>query len=114
LLDEGTEQTREIINGQGMREEKVVRKGLKREVTERELEELERSRDVGLAKVVRYRVRYFSDGAVLGSRNFVNGVFEACRWRFGPRRKDGARAMRGVGSGAKGVLWSARDLRVRV
>lgn len=28
--------------------------------------------------------------------------------------KDGARAMRGNGSGAKGQLWSMRDLRVRV
>jgi hypothetical protein len=114
LLGEGMERTKEVVNEQGEREEKVVRKGLKREATERELEELERSRDVALAKVVRYRVRYFSDGAVLGSRNFVDGVFESCRWRFGPRRKDGARPMRGSGSGAKGVLWSARDLRVGV
>ncbi|MCF7730754.1 MAG: transposase [Akkermansiaceae bacterium] len=114
LLDEGMERTKEVVDEQGRRVGKVVRKGMKREVTERELEELERSRDVALAKVVRYRVRYFSDGAVLGSRDFVNGVFEACRWRFGPRRKNGARPMGGAASGAKGVLWSARDLRVGV
>jgi hypothetical protein len=114
LLDEGMERVKTVVNAEGRREEKIVRKGLKPEPTELELAALERSRDVALAKVVRYRVRYFSDGAVLGSRNFVDGVFDACRWRFGSRRKDGARAMRGTGSGAKGVLWSARDLRVRV
>ena len=38
------------------------------------------------------------------------GVCER-RERFGPKRKDGARTMRGSGSGAKGLLWSLRDLK---
>ena len=29
------------------------------------------SRDVALSQVVRYRIRYFTDGAVLGGRGFV-------------------------------------------
>ena len=61
--------------------------------------------------MLRYRVRYFSDGVALGSRNFVDGVFSACRDRFGARRKTGARPLRGGAAAAKGLLWSARDLR---
>ncbi len=70
--------------------------------------------DLGMAKMLRCRVRYFTDGAVIGSKEFVNEAFASARERFGPKRKDGARAMRGNGSGAKGLLWSVRDLRVRV
>jgi len=70
--------------------------------------------DLGLAAMLRHRVRYFTDGAVIGSRGFVNATFAGARERFGPRRKDGARAMRGGASAAKGVLWSARDLRLGV
>jgi hypothetical protein len=72
------------------------------------------SRDMVLSQVVRYRIRTFTDGAVLGGRGFVDEVFRACRDRFGARRKDGARAPRGAAAPAKGVLWTPRDLRVRV
>jgi hypothetical protein len=61
--------------------------------------------------MLRWKVRYFSDGAVIGSRAFVDGLFEQCRERFGPKRKSGARKMRGKAAGAADVLWSARDLR---
>ncbi len=71
-------------------------------------------KDLGIAKMLRCRIRYFTDGAVIGSREFVNEAFMEGRERFGPKRKDGARAMKGSGKEAKGVLWSARDLRVRV
>jgi hypothetical protein len=71
-------------------------------------------KDLGLAKMLRCRVRYFTDGAVIGSKEFVNEAFASARERFGPKRRDGARAMRGSGSGAKGLLWSARDLRVGI
>ena len=70
--------------------------------------------DLGMAAMLLHRVRYFTDGAVIGSKGFVNDAFAAARERFGPRRKDGARKMRGGGSAAAGVLWSARDLRVRI
>jgi hypothetical protein len=70
--------------------------------------------DLGLAAMLRCRVRYFTDGAVIGSKEFVNEAFAAARERFSVKRKDGARAMRGRGSVAKGQLWSMRDLRVRV
>ena len=71
-------------------------------------------KDLGVAKMLRCRVRYFTDGAVIGSKEFVNEAFANARERFGPKRTDGARTMRGSGNGAKGQLWSMRDLRVRV
>ncbi len=70
--------------------------------------------DLGMAAMLRHRVRYFTDGAVIGSREFVNAAFAGARERFGPKRKDGARALRGGASAAKGVLWSARNLRLEV
>jgi hypothetical protein len=66
------------------------------------------------AGMLRHRVRYFTDGAVIGSKAFVNEAFAAARKRFAAGRKDGARRMRGSGKPAAGVLWSMRDLRVRV
>jgi len=55
----------------------------------------------------------FTDGAVIGSKAFVNEAFTSGREPFGANRKDGARRMRGSGKSAAGVLWSLRDLRVR-
>jgi hypothetical protein len=70
--------------------------------------------DLSLARMLRCRVRYFTDGAVIGSKAFVNEAFAAARERFTEKRKDGARRMRGSGAPAAGELWSMRDLRVRV
>jgi len=66
---------------------------------------------VALSRMLRHKVRYFSDGAAIGSRAFVDGLFEQCRDRFGPKRTSGARKLRGRGAGAADLLWSARDLR---
>jgi hypothetical protein len=68
-------------------------------------------KDLGMAKMLRCRVRYFTDGAVIGSKEFVNEAFAGARERFGPKRKDGARKLRGGGAAAGGSLWSLRDLR---
>jgi hypothetical protein len=70
--------------------------------------------DLGMAGMLSKRLRYFTDGAVIGSKAFVNEAFDEARQRFTERRKDGARSMRGSGAAAKGVLWSMRDLRVGV
>jgi hypothetical protein len=70
--------------------------------------------DLGLAAMLRCRVRYFTDGAVIGSKEFVNEAFAAARERFSAKRRDGARRMRGNGAPAAGLLWSVRDLRVKV
>jgi REP element-mobilizing transposase RayT len=68
-------------------------------------------KDLGTAKMLRCRVRYFTDGAVIGSKEFVNEAFAGARERFSAKRKDGARKMRGNGQAAAGIIWSARELR---
>jgi REP element-mobilizing transposase RayT len=70
--------------------------------------------DLGMAGMLMKRVRYFTDGAVIGSKEFVNEAFAGARERFSKRRKDGARRMRGSGKAAAGTLWSMRDLRMGV
>jgi len=70
--------------------------------------------DLKLAGMLLCRVRYFTDGAVIGSKAFVNEASTSARDRFGAKRQDGARRMRGSGKPAAGVLWSLRDLRLRV
>jgi hypothetical protein len=70
--------------------------------------------DLGMAGMLRCRVRYFTDGAVIGSKAFVNEAFAGARERFSPRRRDGARKLRGGARPAADMLWSARDLRLRV
>ncbi len=70
--------------------------------------------ELGMEAMLRCRVRYFTDGAVIGSKAFVNEAFVEARERFTQRRSDGARRMRGSGTAAAGVLWSMRDLRVKI
>jgi REP element-mobilizing transposase RayT len=70
--------------------------------------------DLGMATMLRCRVRYFTDGAVIGSKAFVNEAFAGARERFSAKRTDGARKLRGYASPAANILWSARDLRLRV
>jgi hypothetical protein len=69
--------------------------------------ELKREGVLTRGQVLRLRVRYFSDGVVLGSRNYVNGVFAEFRDRFGPRRKSGAR---GCAGWMRWATWLMRDL----
>ena len=64
---------------------------------------------LGRAEMLRLRVRYLVDGAVLGSRAFVNELFTRHRERFGPKRTDGARTVRGLPG-----LSTLRALRLRV
>jgi len=57
-------------------------------------------------------VRYLSDGLVVGSRDFVDGIFEQSRELFGEIRKTGARVMREVGwKEKKSRLYTLRQLR---
>jgi REP element-mobilizing transposase RayT len=64
---------------------------------------------------LRCRVRYFTDGLVLGSRDFVERAFAACRGHFSTARKTGARPLRGLHpTPASERLYSARQLKSRV
>jgi len=58
--------------------------------------------ELSMAAMLRCKVRYFTDGAVIGSKAFVNEAFSASRERFSARRKDGARRMKGPGASASG------------
>jgi hypothetical protein len=79
---------------------------------ERIRQELAKGGELALGEVLRLRVRYFTDGLVLGSRNYVNEVFAEFRDRFGARRRTGARPLRGLA--ALRHLATLRDLRVDV
>jgi putative transposase len=74
-------------------EEGVIRP-VRRGFSSTEVEtEQERGGKLPLRQVIRLRVRYFTDGAVLGGAAFVEKVFDRHRERFGLKRKRGARPM---------------------
>lgn len=98
----------ESVSRDGKTFTRTLRKGISKE--EAELES-KREGEIPFGKMLRCRVRYFTDGAVIGSKEFVNEAFASARERFGPKRKDGARKMRGEASVAAGMLWSLRDLK---
>jgi len=97
LISAGMEQGEERGNVK-TKQRVVVRKGMARGKAKAELARLseEKTLDLKISKVIQCRVRYFTDGAVIGPKSFVDGVFQASRERFGPKRKDGARRPRGV------------------
>ena len=72
--------------------------------------EKKRKGKLSRAELLRCRVRYFSDGLVLGTKSYVDGVFETYRGHFGPKRTSGARALH---EDAQGSLFTARQLAVR-
>jgi len=89
------------------------RKGMSKAKAEQERARLDDpdSPDLRIAKVVSQKIRYFRDGAVLGSRRFVDDFFESRRASFGQRRRDGARRPRGALKDLAGEIWSLRDLK---
>ena len=110
-LQQALDQYRSWLMVQGEQNEGIdaqgrpLRRGFSPEAV---LEVLRGKGRVALNDYVRLRVRYFVDGLVMGSRAYVNEVFEKARHRFGPKRKDGARRMRGVESKD---LYVLRDLK---
>ena len=115
LLAGAVEKLEARVGRGGAAEVRRTRQGMSAGEAQRERERLEqRLEGMAYGRMLRCRVRYFTDGAVIGSREFVNEAFAQARERFGRRRRDGARALRGVASGAKGLLWSARALRLGV
>ena len=61
---------------------------------------------LGAAELLRCRVRHFADGAALGSKKFVEAVFQQERHRFGLHRKTGARTISGMDG-----MCALRDLK---
>jgi putative transposase len=75
--------------------------------------ELERGGVLPMWQMLRCRVRYFTEGGVLGSRAFVDGFFERDRSRFGKKRESGARAMSGSEWGSVMALRDLNDHRLK-
>lgn len=112
LLMQGVvEKSTQVITRDGSMKTKILRKG-KQQSPDQAISYEQEAKDIGFAKMLRCRVRYFTDGAVIGSRGFVNEAFANARERFGKQRRDGARKLKGRGQAAAGILWSMRDLRV--
>jgi REP element-mobilizing transposase RayT len=110
--DASMEKYRELLFGVGEQKKagsngQRVKRGISRERVE---EVLAKKGKLTRWEMLRCRVRYFCDGAVLGSKEFVNGIFTHERHRFGPKRKSGARPMRHVEADG---LTTLRDLRLK-
>ncbi|HMP72554.1 MAG TPA: transposase [Kiritimatiellia bacterium] len=86
-------------------ETKPSKPGLTRERVKAVLDEGGR---LTFSDLLRCRVRYFSDGVALGSREFVEHVFKSNRGNFGSKRKTGARPIRRA---RLDNIFTARDLR---
>lgn len=72
-------------------------KPLRGGITQEHVDEVLRTGGVlSRGELLHCRVRYFSDGVVLGSRDFVEKAFGANRKKLGLTRKTGARVMSGV------------------
>ena len=101
LYEDGQEVAGDAENGQG------GRRGMPAEVVDSVVGQ---GGAMPVREALRHRVRYFCDGAVLGTAEFVEAVFEreqTLRRRFGEKRTSGARRMRGADWGELRVL---RDL----
>lgn len=94
---------REVRGGESG--EEVLRKGFSEEAV---AAEVAKGGKLTREEALRFKVRYFSDGVVLGSATYVNEVHKNYRKWFGRSRETGAREM-------KGAEWenlcSMRDLR---
>lgn len=104
LLLYGEGEIREFVEPDG----RPARPGFTREQVE---EEIARGGKLPVSRVLRLKVRYLTDGVVLGSTAFVEDYFKRNRERFGPHRTSGARTMRGADWGDLRVI---RDLRTNV
>ena len=81
-----------------------------RVIREEQIEKvLEAGGKLSKADLLHCKVRYFSDGVVLGSKAFVEDVFQSHREEFGLKRKTGARKPK---HGQWGDLCTMRDLRL--
>lgn len=103
LYVEGSEE-REKVGEEG----NLKRGALSREAVEKVLAAKGR---LPVGEYLRCRVRYFRDGVVLGGKAFVEWIFQSHRGRFGPKRKSGARRLRGVEDLKEGRLYCLRDLK---
>jgi REP element-mobilizing transposase RayT len=116
LMAHAVEKTSESIGPDDSLVRKTTRKGIPKEphkqlTPEEQAAKQERDGEIPIARMLQHRIRYFTDGAVIGSRIFVDEAFAKYRTCFGPKRNSGARKMLGNASAAGTLLYSMRDLR---
>jgi putative transposase len=66
--------------------------------------------ELSLQERLRCRIRYFTDGVILGSRSFVESHCRRLKQKLGYKRKSGPTALKTLG---QSTLWVFRNLRVR-
>ncbi|MEI6515815.1 MAG: transposase [bacterium] len=94
---------------QGVRENgQPVKKGFTAEAVDAVIEEKGK---LPINEILRSRIRYFTDGAIIGSRVFVEDAFGRHRGHFSEKREVGAKPMKG---GDWGDMFTARQLRVDI
>jgi len=105
---EGMEAYRCVLFGWAEERTDGAGKTLKRGADIKQIKEvLAKHGRVPMREYVRRRVRYFTDGAVIGSKAFLEDVFAGARGHFGKKRKDGARRL----SGLQEKMYALRDLK---
>jgi putative transposase len=85
-----------------------VKKGFSTEVVEYVIAQKGK---LPLNEILRSRIRYFTDGAIIESKVFVEEAFGRHRAHFSEKREAGAKRMKG---GDWGDLFTARQLRVDI
>jgi hypothetical protein len=93
-----------------MRRGHVEASGKKGRVSrEQLLEVVDRNGHLDESELIRLRVRYFTEGLVLGSKEFVNTVYADYAGSFGENRTSGARPIQGWPDENRAVLHELRD-----
>jgi putative transposase len=89
-------------------EGRVTRTGF----SEQEIQSVRTTRGrLPMHEYIRLRIRYFTDGAILGTEAFVESVFQARRTWFSPKRRTGSRRLQGLET--KSPLRVARALAIK-
>jgi putative transposase len=110
MAEEGVEADQSaipMVQGQRARKRHKRRRGYSREEVE---EILERNGKLSRAEVLRCKTRYFTDGAVIGTKAFVNGFYKRVKDQIPGGRKAGAKKMRGIDKIDSKLMYSYRDL----
>jgi REP element-mobilizing transposase RayT len=71
---------------------RVLRKGTDRQTVERVLKQ---RGNPTLSELLRCRISYMTRGGALGTKAFIETLFQTQRWRFSPEREEGAKVPRG-------------------
>ena len=105
-IDSALEQYRMTLFGMGS---SLSRSSQKAMSTEKARAVIAQGGKLPVPSLLRCRVRYMTDGAVLGSQEFVSSYFNAHRKNFGKRRKKSFYKMRGGDWGDLVVLRGLRS-----